>query len=249
MRRTLRRYTPGFYGWALGNPTLRRAFSVIKGKEKVVLSDDPAQRFTTIYETHYWVDDESRSGGGSNLYATEKIRHAIPGLFLKYGVRSVLDIPCGDFVWFKEMSLDLDSYVGGDIVRPLIESVAERYTAATRSFRVMDITKDALPDCDLILVRDCFIHLSYEAIFVALKNILQSNIQYLLTTHYSDTPTNVDIDIGSFHAINLCAPPFNFPQALELINDSAKGAMPRQLGLWRLNDLRCAGGIDDCSRS
>ena len=114
---------------------------------------DLEQRFTTFYESHYWVEDQSRSGGGSNLYATEKIRKAIPDLFLKYGVRSVLDIPCGDFFWFKEMKLDLDSYIGGDIVVPLIASVAEKYTSPTRSFRIMDLTKDALPDCDLILVR------------------------------------------------------------------------------------------------
>lgn len=44
---------------------------------------------------------------------------------MKYGVRSVLDIPCGDFFWFKEIKLDLDSYIGGDIVAPLITSVAE----------------------------------------------------------------------------------------------------------------------------
>ena len=128
MRRTLRRFAPGFYGWALGNTTLRRAFKLIKGKQIIALGDDPAQRFTTIYETHYWVDDESRSGGGSNLYATEKIRSTIPHLFSKYGVRSVVDIPCGDFNWFKEMELDLDSYVGGDVVVPLIASVAEQYT-------------------------------------------------------------------------------------------------------------------------
>ena len=93
LRRLLRRHMPGLYGRALGNATLRRVFSVIKGKQKITVGNDPAQRFTTIYETHYWVDDESRSGGGSNLYATEKIRKAIPGLFLKYGVRSVLDVP------------------------------------------------------------------------------------------------------------------------------------------------------------
>jgi SAM-dependent methyltransferase len=247
LRRILRRYMPGFYGWMLGNATLRRAFSVIKGKQKTIVGDDPAQRFTTIYETHYWVDDESRSGGGSNLYATEKIRKAIPGLFLKYGVRSVLDIPCGDFFWFKEMNLDLDSYIGGDIVVPLIASVAEKYTSHNRSFRVMDVTKDMLPDCDLILVRDCFIHLSFAAVFAALRNILQSKIRYLLTTHFADAPANVDIDIGSCHAVNLCASPFNFPPAQELIDDYAKGIMPHQLGLWRVDDLRCAARIGDFS--
>jgi hypothetical protein len=239
LRGILRKYMPGFYGWMLGNATLRRVYSVIKGKRKIIVGDDPAQRFTAMYETHFWVDDQSRSGGGSNLYATEKIRKAIPGLFLKYRVRSVLDIPCGDFFWFKEMKLDLESYVGGDIVVPLIASVAEKYTSPTRSFRVMDLTKDVLADCDLILVRDCFIHLSFESIFAALRNITQSKIRYLLTTHFADVVANVDIETGSYHALNLCEPPFNFPPALELIDDYAKGLTPHQLGLWRVDDLRC----------
>jgi hypothetical protein len=240
LRRILRKYLPGLYGWMLGNASLRRVFSMIKGEQKIILGDDPAEKFTTIYETHFWVDDQSRSGGGSNLYATENIREAIPGLFLKYGVRSVLDIPCGDFFWFKEMKLDLDSYIGGDIVAPLIASVAEKYTSSTRSFRVVDLTKDALPDCDLILVRDCFIHLSFASIFAALANITQSRIRYLLCTHHADVEVNVDIETGSCHALNLCVPPFNFPAAMELIDDYAKGLMPHQLGLWRVDDLRYA---------
>jgi hypothetical protein len=238
LRGIVREYMPGLYGWMLENAALRRAFSVIKGKQKIMVEGDAAQRFTTIYESHSWVDDQSRSGGGSNLYATENIRKAIPGLFVKYAVRSVVDLPCGDFFWFKEMNLDLDNYIGGDIVVPLIASVAEKYTSATRSFRVMDLTKDVLPDCDLILVRDCFIHLSFQAIFAALKNIAQSKIRYLLTTHHVDLAVNTDIETGSARGLNLCAPPFNFPPALELIDDYAKGLVPHQLGLWLVDDLR-----------
>jgi SAM-dependent methyltransferase len=238
LRRILREYTPGFYGWMLENATLRRIFGAIKGKQNIIVADDPAQRFTAIYESHFWVDDESRSGGGSNLYATEKIRKAIPDLFLKYGIRSMLDIPCGDFFWFKEIRLDLDSYIGGDIVVPLIASVAKKYTSPTRSFRVMDLTQDNLPDCDLILVRDCFIHLSFESVFAALRNISRSKIRYLLTTHHASVAANVDIETGSYHPLNLYEPPFNFPPALHLIDDYAKGLPPHQLGLWRVEDLR-----------
>lgn len=229
---------PAFYGWMLGNATLRRFFAVIKGERRIVVGDEPAQKFTAIYEAHYWVDDESRSGGGSNLYATEKIRRAIPELFSRYRIRSVADIPCGDFFWFKEMDVTIDSYVGGDIVAPLIAAVAREYTTSTRSFRVIDLTKDTLPNCDLILVRDCFIHLSFESIFAALRNITQSQIRYILTTHFAEAAANLDIETGSFHAVNLCAPPFDFPPALELIDDYAKGHEPHQLGLWRVNDLR-----------
>ena len=243
IRRIVREYMPGLYGWMLGNAPLRRAFSFIKGKHKIIVPDDPAQRFTLFYETHYWEDDQSRSGGGSNLYATEKIRKAIPGLFSKYGVRSVLDLPCGDFFWFKEMRLDLDRYIGGDIVVPLIASVADKYTSRTRSFRVMDISKDALPDCDLILVRDCFIHLSFESILSALKNITQSNIRFLLTTHFADLAANADLGTRTCRALNLCAPPFNFPPALELIDDYANGMTPHQLGIWRVDDLRHVAAV------
>ena len=238
LRRTLRQYTPGFYGWMVGNATLRHVFSIIKGEQRIMVNDDPAQIFTKIYETHYWVDDQSYSGGHSNLYATENIRKALPNLFQRCAVRSVLDIPCVDFFWFKEMKLDLDSYIGGDIVVPLIASVAKKYTSPTRSFRVMDLTKDVLPDCDLILVRACFIHFSFESTFAALKNITQSKIRYLLTTHHDDLAENKDIVTGSCHRLNLCAPPFNLPPPVELIDDYAKGLEPRQLGLWRVDDLR-----------
>lgn len=248
LRRILREYLPGFYGWMLGNATLRRVFGVIRGEQKIIVEGDPAQKFTTIYETHSWVDDQSRSGGGSNLYATEKIRQTLPGLFVKYGVRSLLDIPCGDFFWFKEMKLDLDSYIGGDIVIPLIASVAEKYTSPTRSFRVIDLTKDVLPECDLILVRDCFIHLSYELIFAALRNITRSKIRYLLTTHQADLAANVDIETGSARPINLRCRPFEFPAAIELIDDYAEGLTPHQLGLWRVDDLRAAAPIGDLRR-
>jgi hypothetical protein len=243
IRRIIREYMPGLYGWMLGNATLRRAFSVIKGKQRIIAPDDLAQRFTLFYETHYWIDDQSRSGGGSNLYATANIRKAIPGLLSRYGIRSVLDLPCGDFFWFKEMKLDLDRYIGGDIVVPLIASVAEKYASPSRSFRVMDISKDTLPDCDLILVRDCFIHLTFEAILAAVKNITQSKIRFLLTTHFADLAANADIGTGTCRALNLCAPPFNFPPALELIDDYAKGITPHQLGLWRVADLVYATAI------
>lgn len=247
LRRILRRYMPGLYGWMLESATIRRMFRLIKGEQRLTIGDDLKQKFTAIYETHYWVDDQSRSGGGSNLYATEKIRQAIPALFEKYGIRSILDIPCGDFVWFKEMKLNLDSYVGGDIVPPLIATVADKYSSPTRCFRVMDLTRDPLPDCDLILVRDCFIHLSFHSIFEALNNIMRSNISYLLTTHHGEVAVNSDLGTHVCRPINLYASPFKFPPAIELIEDYAKGLEPHHLGLWRVDDLRKAAHLREAS--
>ena len=43
-----------------------------------------------------WGSDESGSGIGSELGATEALREYLPGLFKRLGVRKVLDAPCGD---------------------------------------------------------------------------------------------------------------------------------------------------------
>ena len=46
--------------------------------------------------------------------------------------KSMLDIPCGDFHWMKEIELPLDHYMGADIVKPLIEENQNRYGSETR---------------------------------------------------------------------------------------------------------------------
>lgn len=74
----------------------------------------------------------------------------------------------------------------------------------------MDLSKDALPDCDLILMRDPLIHLSFESIFPALRDITQSKIRYLFTAHFADVAANADMEAGTYDAVNLCEPPFIF---------------------------------------
>lgn len=109
-------------------------------------------------------------------------------------------------------------------------------------------TKDVLPDCNLIRVCNCSIHLSFESIFAALRSIAQSKIGYLLTTHHADIAVNVNIETGSSDALNL-SPPFNFPLALELIDDYGEGLKPHQLGLWRVADLPYPAVIGGFSRT
>jgi hypothetical protein len=233
LRQFLRTRAPTLYGNLLASKTARRLFAYIKGRETILLQGDLAERFTLIYNKQVWVDDESRSGGGSNLYATEKIRKAIPILVDKYRIRSILDIPCGDFFWFKEMILPIERYIGGDIVQQLIDEISVKYAAAHRSFAIIDITKDELPSCDLLLSRDCFIHLSNPLIFSAFHNIARADITHLLATHNADTMENLDIEPGMCRPVNFCIAPFHFPPPLELIDDYAVA----QLALWRVPDL------------
>ncbi len=194
--------------------------------------------FNDIYRKRVWGDPESLSGTGSNLSQTEAIRVALPSLLAELRVRSLLDVPCGDFYWMRLLDLDVD-YTGGDIVAELVEDNQARYGDERRRFRRIDLVKDALPAADLLLCRDCLVHLSYEDIFRALANVKRSGCEYLLTTTYTQLERNHDTPTGSWRALGLIRPPFNFPPPLRLVDEQCPdpGYEDKHLGLWRVADV------------
>ena len=59
--------------------------------------------FTLIHDKDLWNGKESVSGPGSTFDATRNIRASLPGLLERFSIRSVLDIPCGDFNWMQHV--------------------------------------------------------------------------------------------------------------------------------------------------
>jgi hypothetical protein len=196
--------------------------------------------FRRIHDQNLWGDRESVSGGGSGTRATETIRRELPILFMRYGIRTLLDAPCGDFHWMQHAVDTLDRYVGVDIVPSLIERNAQRYGSDRIAFACADITADPLPEADAVLCRDCFIHLPTRQIRRALANFRASGIRYLLLTNDSDVEAYHDIPAGSFRRVNFLRPPFSFPEPLFVLNESTSGL--RQLCLWEVETLFADGG-------
>lgn len=199
--------------------------------------------FTSIYTQHLWPGDETRSGEGSTLSYTASIRSALPEMFAKFGIKSVLDAPCGDFNWMRELMNscpDID-YTGADIVRPMIDQLQQSDTGINRRFVHLDITQDQLPTADLMISRDCWFHLSQELVGSVIRNFADSDIKYLLTTtYYNDGSwTNVDLNVGGFHPIDLLAEPYNFdPAVLHSIEDWHGTHRPRRLCLWSREQIQ-----------
>lgn len=210
-------------------------------KAKQVIAPKAAlkSRFSHIYQDNGWGGNESVSGRGSDLDQTIVIREELPQILRKIQAKSLLDAPCGDFHWMKEISLTLERYIGGDIVPELIAKNQERYGSAHRQFFNVDITRDRLPQVDIILCRDCLVHLSPKQAMTALRNFKSSGSVYLLSTTFLNATEQNNNTTADWHPLNLTLAPFNLPEPEMLINEQCPeaGAEDKCLGLWKLADV------------
>jgi len=197
--------------------------------------------FTKIYKVNGWDGTESLSGPGSTLASTVNIRSALPELIKEFDIKSILDVPCGDAYWIGKCIPQGVTYIGGDIVPEIIErNRLEKLNLG--EFIVCDIVNDELPDADIIIVRDCFIHLPNKMIRLALENIKKANIGYILTTTYQGVVDNVDIELGGFRPINLTLEPFSLPTPIcSIMENGEEKSSGKSMGLWLVKDLRSRG--------
>ncbi len=196
------------------------------------------RHFERAFHSGSWSGDgESRSGDGSSLAATESLRAALPGLLQRLEVTTMLDVPCGDWAWMSQVDLPVDHYIGGDIVADLVAETAGAHGDDTHEFRVIDLCVDDLPDADLLLCRDAWIHFSNADIGRAIGQIRAASITYLATTTFAATERNTDQPTGrDWRHLNLEIPPFSFPEPLERVVDDFN--RPDQIiAVWRVADL------------
>ena len=160
------------------------------------------------------------------------IRGALSDLIARRGITSLLDAPCGDFAWMRHVVQCLKEYRGVDIVPDLIRRNRVADESQSVRFSCLDLTVDTLPRCDLVLCRDCFIHLPTRAIRQATRNFIASGATWLLAGNQPGALYH-DIPLGSFRPVDLTAPPFSWPEPIERLADNGG-----ELCLWRLQDLR-----------
>ena len=107
-------------------------------------------------------------------------------LVTQFSIRTMLDIPCGDGHWMSQVGLELEHYIGGDIVEDLVSESRARWRPSTgiSEFVRLDLIHDLLPKVDLVFCRDCLVHLSFADALQALEKIQTSGSRYLLTTTF-----------------------------------------------------------------
>lgn len=196
--------------------------------------------FSGYWKTNHWSNSESKSGDGSTLRYTEHIRRELPGLIERVGVKTFLDVPCGDFNWFKEVELPAGTkYIGGDIVEDMIVELSEKYASQDRDFRFINALNDKLPSADIWMCRDLIFHLPHSDIFRLLDNFLASPVEHLLiTSHAGGDVRNEDTFMGGFRLVDLRRPPFSLPEPQLRIADYIEHYPERYLLLYRRDALQ-----------
>lgn len=211
---------------------LTRALLLLAPRRRVRLA------FTRHYERRDWDEPETVSGRGSSLQSTAAIRRELPRLFAELGIRSVVDAGCGDFHWLSTLPVELDSYLGIEVVEGLAAANQARYGDPRRRFTSLDIIRDPLPSADLILCRDCLVHLKNRQVSAALRNFRRSGSRFLLTTTFTGEHPNADVALGGWRPLNLELPPFGLGPPLEVISEAESVEDGRyadkSLALWPL---------------
>ena len=188
------------------------------------------QVFTSIYKSNHWVQKDnalaknsiSVSGHGSNINTNQffNLKKIFTKIIDDKKINSVLDIPCGDFLWFHEIIKHKKiNYVGVDIVEELIQANNAKYQNNNFDFINNDIVNfNTNKKFDLILIRDLFIHIQNSDIIKIIQNIQKMNFNYVALNSYNNK-VNLDVVVGKHRKVNLLVEPFNLEKPLEYFKD------------------------------
>lgn len=226
----------------LGKKRLENNKSLESADDLSYLNDyDNEKKFSKVYKENLFKGEKSRSGEGSDLVQTAVIRSAIPELLQEYNIKTMVDAPCGDWFWMREVDLGKIQYTGIDIVPDLIQKNNNEFSSDNVSFKHKNIAQEIVPQTDVILCRDCLVHLSFADAVEVIKNFKKSGSIYLLTTTFTERNKNEDLGSGFWRVLNMQQAPFNFPAPLRLINEKCTEGhnqfTDKCLGLWKLSEI------------
>lgn len=206
------------------------------------MKENLKQIFNNIFKINYWKSKESISGPGSEKIQTITLRKELPELFLKLKIKTILDAPCGDFNWMNILNISkyIDIYYGYDIVDNLIENNKIKYSNKKIKFFCNNLINCKLPKVDLIICRDCLVHLQLVDALKIIQNFKKSQSKYLLLTNYSNITINKDTKDGHWRPLNFILEPFNFPKPIYTINENYidDGSYSgKEMSLWYINNF------------
>jgi hypothetical protein len=164
-------------------------------------STSRSEVFTRIYRGNLWGTGDGKyySGPGSDHVVSAPYVEAIAAYIKNNGIRSLVDIGCGDFRVGRELAGLVDSYHGVDIVKELVEAHQREHGSERIHFSCLDVTVEQPPEAQLCLVRQVLQHLSNREISDVLDRCRR--YEHIMVTEHILPPErrrapNLDIEHG-----------------------------------------------------
>jgi SAM-dependent methyltransferase len=201
---------------------LRRALpQPLKNLYRVFFPRSMKESFSALYARDDW---EGGSGRGSTLENTVEYRDLIERFLRTHDIKRVVDIGCGDWQFSRLINWGNVEYLGIDTVPAVIEANRQRYGHLHR-FECLDVTSDALPPGDLVIVKDVLQHWPNAAIRAFLPRLEQYRFAVVTNNADQGPLLNSDIAMTGFRPLDLRAAPFFF-EAEELLRYRTDEAAP-----------------------
>ena len=194
-----------------------------------------------IYNMHLWggatFDFYSGIGSHDPKIITPYLKAVIAFLESHKTPLVVCDLGCGDFNIGKHLTKYSRNYIAIDIVENLIIRNKNLYQEDNLEFHYLDITKDALPIVNCIILRQVLQHLSNAEIQGVVKKL--AHYKYIILTEHipldnfvpnKDIISGQGIRLKQNSGVNLLAPPFSLKikeenQLGEYILENEKGRL------------------------
>ena len=227
-----RKLTPGFIRKRqreIRDRAVEREFSGLSNKEI----------FEKIYDEKIWgrPSDGRAYTSGDGTRDAEIVDAYVDAIqrFLstKHGLKSALDLGCGDFTVGSQLVNMFERYTGADVAENVIKENRKLFRAKNLTFATLNITEERLPYADVVFVRQVLQHLSNEEIKKFLENV-RGRFKYLVVTESlsksvfftpnKDMPSGPGIRIHNKSGVVIEAEPFNFRSAgTEVVLEYSKG--------------------------
>lgn len=200
--------------------------------------------FYLTYKTNHWnkyKEIESNNlivSGPGSIPGSNQTNNIIKHLdiFIKYNkIKSILDMPCGDFSWMSKL-IQMNSnvlYTGYDIVKEMIDLNNKRFSSDKIKFFVKDIVEEkSFDDFDFVFVRDFFIHIMNDDIIKILNVIKKSKIKFFACSSSANINFNKDVIIGRYRQLNIEIKPFYLDKIFLKISE---GLDDRYINIYKLD--------------
>jgi hypothetical protein len=189
-------------------------------------------------ETFFTTNYKENSGQTTNPEKSKQLRQLLPSLISSLQLKSILDCGCG-LTGLHTSLQDISgvTYLGVDIVKPLVAHLQTTQSTQTCKFQYMDVFQDPPETADLWIVRDLlnlYPDFQYTLFF---QKFLESGSLYLALTSIDTTTENSAGVLGIQRRMNLQAPPYSMPEPLVALLDGQQWFCTKKLYVYSRSQI------------